>query len=241
MSGYFDIHSHILPGLDDGAKSLDDSKEMLYIAYDNGINHIIATPHYRENRFTSGIEEIQGAYNQVKDLIAREGLDISLYLGNEIYYSHDTSSLLIDGKILTMADSDYVLLEFSPASSYPYIKTALSNIIMSGYWPILAHFERYDNLVYNWEYIDEIINMGVLIQINSSTITGSVLAKPTRLVKKLLKYDLVDFIATDTHNNSNRAPSLEPCITYLGKKYGQDLVNKLLYINPMKIINNEYI
>ncbi len=241
MSEYFDIHSHILPGLDDGPLDLKTSKQMLYKAYDSGVGNIIATPHFREQRFTTSVAENKAAYKQVKDLIKEEGLDINLYLGNEIYYSSNTSKLLLDKEVLTMAGSDYVLLEFSPSSPYQYIKSGVQDIIMSGYIPILAHFERYNNIVSSWNHIEEIYDMGVCIQINASTITGSFLNKHTKLAKKLLKYDMVDFIATDSHNLDSRSPSLTDCINYIRKKYGNDLLNKLLYINPSKLINNEEI
>ena len=241
MNEYFDIHSHILPGLDDGAKNIEDSKQMLYTAYNNGIRHIIATPHFHEERFTSTLEEIRTSYEQVKRLIIDLGLDINLYLGQEIYYSSNTPSLLLEHKILTMADSDYVLLEFSTKATFQYIKSALQTIIMSGYIPILAHFERYDDIVSDWNHIDEIFDMGIYIQVNASTITGSIRHKPTRLVRKLLKYDMVHFMATDTHNNGTRPPNLQECINYLDKKYGQAHVDRLLHTNPSKIINNEEI
>lgn len=140
-----------------------------------------------------------------------------------------------------MAGSDYVLLEFLPKTDYQYIKSALQTIIMSGFWPILAHFERYVNIVNNWNHIDEILHMGVCIQVNASTITGPSLNKSTRLVRRLLKYDIIDFIATDTHNDSSRPPNLSDCVEYINKKYGRDYVDKLLYENPMRLINNEEI
>ena len=239
MSEYFDIHSHILPGLDDGAKNLEQTKKMLHNAYDDGIGHIIATPHFRENMFVSTKEEIKKAYKEVQELITSEGLDITLYLGNEIFYSSNTSTLLLDNELLTMADSDYVLLEFSPSSPYHYIKAGLQTVIMSGYIPILAHFERYANIVNNWTYIEEVFDIGVYIQINTSTITGPMFNKSTRLAKQLLKYDMVHFIASDSHNDDSRSSNLSECITYLRKKYGQGLVDKLLYHNPNMIINNE--
>ena len=213
------------------------------MAYKDGIRHIIATPHFREGRFTSSKEDILLAYKKTKELIIEEGLDISLHLGNEIFFIHNVSELLINKDIFTMADSDYVLIEFSPSSSYQYIKSALQTLIMNGYFPILAHFERYNNIIDNWNYIDEFYDMGVYFQVNASTITGSITKKPARFARKLLKYNLIDFIATDTHNDSNgyssRTPTVNKCVSYLQKNYGQDLVDRLLHINPSKIISND--
>ena len=213
------------------------------MAYKDGIRHIIATPHFREGRFTSSKEDILLAYKKTKELIIEEGLDISLHLGNEIFFSHNVSELLINKDIFTMADSDYVLIEFSPSSSYQYIKSALQTLIMNGYFPILAHFERYNNIIDNWNYIDEFYDMGVYFQVNASTITGSITKKPARFARKLLKYNLIHFIATDSHNDSNghssRTPTIDKCVAYLQKSYGQDLVNMLLHFNPSKIITND--
>lgn len=232
-----------MPGLDDGASNLEETKNMLHMAYNEGIRHIIATPHFREERFTSSKHDINLAYKKTKELILQEGLDINLYLGNEIYFSHNVSELLISNNIYTMAGSDYVLVEFSPSSSYQYIKSALQTLIMNGYFPILAHFERYNNIVNNWSYIDELYDMGIYFQVNASTITGAITKKPTRFVRKLLKYNMIHFIATDTHNDSNgyssRTPTINKCVSYLQKSYGQDLVNMLLHFNPSKIITND--
>lgn len=213
------------------------------MAYEEGIRHIIATPHFREDRFTSSKEDILLAYKKTKKLIIEEGLDISLHLGNEIFFSHNVSELLINKDIFTMADSDYVLIEFSPSSSYQYIKSALQTLIMNGYFPILAHFERYNNIINNWSYIDGLYDMGIYFQVNASTITGPITKKPARFARKLLKYNMIHFIATDTHNDSNgyssRTPTINKCVSYLQKNYGQDLLNMLLHFNPSKIITND--
>ena len=232
-----------MPGLDDGASYLEETKNMLHMAYKDGIRHIIATPHFREERFTSSKEDIYLAYKKTKELILQENLDISLYLGNEIYYSHNVNEFLINKDIFTMADSDYVLVEFSPSSSWQYIKSALQTLIMNGYFPILAHFERYNNIINNWNYVDELYDMGICFQVNASTITGSITKKPARFARKLLKYNMIHFIATDTHNDSNgyssRTPTINKCVSYIQKNYGQDLVNRLLHINPSKMISND--
>lgn len=243
ISGYFDIHNHILPGLDDGASNIEETKNMLHVAYKEGIRHIIATPHFREDRFPTSKQDVNLAYEKTKEIILQEGLDISLYLGNEVYFSHNVSELLVNNGIFTLAGSDYVLVEFSPSSSYQYIKSALQTLIINGFFPILAHFERYNNIINNWDYIDEFYNMGVYFQVNASTVIGSIIKKPTRFVRKLIKYDMVDFIATDAHNDnsgySSRTPTISTCVSYLQKNYGQDLVYRLLHLNPSKIITNE--
>lgn len=245
ISEYFDVHSHVLPGLDDGAKNIEESKNMIHMAYNEGISHIIATPHFREGMFTSSKEDIESSYNKVKELIAQEGLDINIYLGNEVFFSHSVCDKLINNEIYTLADSNYVLVEFSPNAQYHYIKSALQTLMMSGYYPILAHFERYINVISNWDHVNEIFDMGVYFQVNASTLSASVTRKPTRFARKLLKYGMVDFIATDGHNDHHgspsRIPTIKKSVSYISKNYGQDLVDKILYSNPSKIISNELI
>lgn len=215
------------------------------MAYNEGIRYIITTPHFREGMFVSSNQEIESAYAKVKELIVQEGLDINIYLGNEIFFSHKAFDKLINNEIYTLANSNYILVEFSPNSQYYYIKSSLQTLIMGGYYPILAHFERYNHISSNWDHINELFDLGVYFQINASTLSGSIRHKPTRYARKLLKYGMVDFIGTDGHNDnsglSSRTPTIKECVSYISKNYGQGLVDKLLYSNPRKIILNELI
>lgn len=241
MLGYFDIHSHILPGIDDGAQSLTETVKMLHIAHKEGIRSIITTPHFHEGRFRISKKQIREALHKVEQAIKDENLDISLYLGNEIYYSQSSLELLIKKQIFTLAESNYVLVEFSPMAPFQYIKSGLQSFVLNGYWPILAHVERYKSVAKDIDRVYDLIELGGYIQVNAGTVAGDLGRKNQRIVKKLLKNNTVHFIGTDSHSERSRAPRMEKSISYIRKKFGEDMVKELFYINPKKIIENKYI
>ncbi len=237
---FIDLHCHILPGVDDGASSRSQSIEMLKIAYKNGFGTICATPHFREPRFVNEIEKLQEEVRWLQEEANRLKLPIKILLGNEIYYGQGILEKLENGKCLPMAGTKYVLVEFHPAVDYRSLQRGLKEIRLGGYRPILAHIERYA-CMYNdgISYAEELIDMGVVIQVNASSFKDGF--KTARFVKKLLKYELVHLIATDSHSDGTRSPNIESCVSYITKKYGEDYVEELLSHNPKKILNNEYL
>lgn len=241
MEGYIDIHSHILPGFDDGSRSIEQTMSMAEIAQMEGIRVIIATPHFKLGRIMPSPLEIEKCLNQIQDKLDSQGSQIRLLPGSEIYYSHDIASLLSEKKILTLAFSRYVLVEFSPFVEYRYIKSALQDLLLEGYLPIIAHIERYHNLWKDYEIIQEIVNMGAYVQVNAPSILGDLGKKHKKRCKHLLKDKLVHFIATDSHNPDNRAPILKKCMAYIEKKYDIEYINQIFVENPNKILNDEFI
>lgn len=232
-----DIHCHILPGVDDGAKSMEQSMEMIDIAYENGIDTIIATPHHMpegRNVSPTGIKERVAklqAYADEKDY------DMTILAGNEIYYHSDVPELLDENQICTLAGTNCVLVEFSPMDESRYIRNSLSELQNMGYAPIIAHVERYVSLMKApFEKLQELRDMGILIQVNAASVMGGFGKATKSTVEKLLKNRLVDFIATDAHSNGTRSPKIRECAEYLSGKYSPDYVEALLYDNAEKYI-----
>ncbi len=192
-----DIHSHIIPFIDDGSKSAEESLKMLKEAINNGITDIIATPHYCPNRkYVSTVSEIKEAYNSFLDEVKKANLPTNLYLGEEIYYSDydDIISKLDNGELLTLNNTKYVLIEFSPKKMPENLFELLYNLNLHGYKPIIAHIERY-----KWATLDIVTRIkdeGGFIQINAFSLS---VIKTCRFCKKLIKNGLVDFIASDIH------------------------------------------
>lgn len=238
MIGLIDIHSHILPGLDDGARDMEQTKNMLKIAEEEGIRFIIATPHYHEGVSTNSIETLNESYKKVQQVLSDMNSPIEIHLGTEIYYSHESVHLLKERYIPTMAGSRYVLVEFSPRADYRYIKNGIQDFLWEGYSPILAHTERYENLVLKMDYVEELIEMGAYVQVNAASIAGDNGRMHEKLSKKLLKKGLVHFVSTDSHSERSRSPKLEKCVNYITKKYGTDYVSELLIENPQKVLKN---
>ncbi|QHQ59976.1 hypothetical protein Ana3638_03590 [Anaerocolumna sedimenticola] len=241
MEGYIDIHSHILPGLDDGAESMEQTINMFKIAYEEGIRTIIATPHFYTGGKIPSLPELIDCRNRVTEELNKSLPEMILNLGGEIYYSHECIKLLKNKQIPALADSRYLLVEFSVMADYPYMKKAVQEILINGYIPILAHIERYDNLVKDLEQVQEVIHMGAYVQINAQSIIGDNGFTYKRITRKLLKNNLVHIIATDSHSDEEKSPRLKKCAAYLTKKYGEAYTNELLRENQKKIIRNQYI
>lgn len=239
--GYIDIHCHIIPHVDDGARNSNQALNMINIAYKNGIRTMIATPHYEVGRYEDNKDEIEKYYLKLKALIARKYPDFNLFLGNEIFFSYGVVDSLNENKINTMAGSRYVLIEFSPNEKLEYINKSLNEIINGGYIPILAHTERYEEVMASLDNVEKLVDAGVYIQINASTIAGRNGKGIRRKVLKLIKNGLVHFVGTDTHSDGRRAPELTECIKYLEKKTDTKTVSRLLMENAKKIIMNESI
>ncbi len=238
---YIDIHSHLLPGIDDGAKNLEMSMEMFRIAADNGIGQMIMTPHNKPMHKNAGPAKIERMTQQLQECLKKEKIDLQLYTGNELYYRSDVLEELEGGNALTMANSGYVLIEFGPMDAYEYIRSGIYKIMAGGYRPILAHVERYGNVCAKEERVRDLIAMGCYIQVNAGSIMGQYGLQTRLFTRRLLKQRLVHFVASDAHNTEKRSPAISECAKYLEKKFGEDYARRLLRDNPMCVINNEYI
>lgn len=239
--GYIDIHCHIIPHVDDGARTTNQALNMVNIAYKNGIRTMIATPHYEVGRYEDNKEEIEKYYAKLQNVVAKKYPDFRIFLGNEIFFSYGVVDSLEEKKIYTMAESRYVLVEFSPNDRLEYINTSLYELISAGYMPILAHAERYEEVMESLDNIEKLVDAGVYIQINSSTIAGRNGRRIRRRVLKLIKDGLVHFIGTDTHSDGRRSPDITECMKYLQKKTDERTINRLLRENALKVIQNEAI
>ena len=237
---YFtDIHCHMLPDTDDGAKDKMQAAEMLRIAWQEGIRTICVTPHYRPHRFPVDEAVLKDRLDWLRQMAARIDKSIRIVRGNELYYSESGLEDLESGKCRTLNGSRYVLVEFSPAAGRGAITGGLSRILSCGFEPVLAHVERYESVMQDWRYVEELRRQGAVIQVNAQTVMGDYGLKAKRGVKKLLKKQLVDVIATDAHSSGRRSPRLKECGEFLEKKFGKDYAEALLLKNPDKILRNE--
>lgn len=241
MEGFIDVHSHILPGIDDGSKTMDQTMNMLRMAYEDGIRTIIATPHAHEGRMQITISDLEESVKRVQENCIKRYPDMKLYLGCEIYYSHESIRLLNEKLIPTIAGTRYILVEFSPLAEFRYIKNALQEFLLEGYYPIIAHVERYRHITKDFNNVQEIINMGAYIQVNAMSITGEYGKEYQSAAKKLLKYDCIHLLGTDSHSDGGRSPRVRRCVDYILKKYGERYVREMLINNGNKVLSGQYI
>lgn len=239
---FADMHCHIIPQVDDGSESMEMSLAMLRIAMEQNIETIILTPHNKGGHHNVSLEGIDKRMDALYDETEKEGLYFDFYPGNEIMYDSTVPNRLNQGEICTMADSDYVLVEFKPWEEYTYIRDALRSLLYEGYRPILAHCERYECFLKDRNLVADLARAGVLIQLNSE---DCVPRFSNRRINKfchaLLEEELISFIGTDAHKDEGRTPMMLPCWEALTKKLDPDYVRKIMRENTLSVIRNEEI
>lgn len=238
---YVDIHNHMLPGVDDGSQSMEQSMKMLKIAYEEGIRAVCLTPHYMPPQYAHTAEELHKRKDQLQKRLIKNGIGIRLYLGNEIYYRDSAAEDVLGRKALTLENSRYVLVEFNVKESADRIERAVHSLANSGLRPVIAHLERYENLAGDLDMVEDLIDTGAYVQVNAGSIMGDYGHKLTKWTRTLLKNDLVHMVATDSHNETGRAPKLRECAEYLTRKFGEEYARLLLWENPCKVIENKFI
>ena len=223
-----DIHSHILPMIDDGASSVEMALEMLKMAYEDGTNSIILTPHFaRVYGFDNSNEKIKEIYEDLKYIIKYERIPIDIYLGCEYLYTTKQALNEEIHEITLMNQTDYILMEFYFDVDGNTILEAVDNILEKGYIPILAHPERYDCIQEDIDIILEAKEKGAYLQMNK----GSILGRYGQIVKDtsfdLLMKDAYTFVGSDAHHPNRRTPMMYDAYQmikdHFGKTYAKDL------------------
>lgn len=233
---YIDIHSHIVPGIDDGAVNDAMALKMLKIAYKSGTRHIIATPHYVYGNTRYAFGTIIEKCNEINKLAKSVGIDVNVYPGCEIFINPELLELYEQRLIDTLSLSRYMLIEFPMMSIPPYAEEVLYNIQLKGITPIIAHPERYSEIQSRPEILEAFVNRGILTQVNSGSITGLYGREAKKTAMKLLKMALVHFVASDSHTDGKRNPNLSKAAKIVERKFGVKIREDLFTNNGMKII-----
>lgn len=232
-----DIHSHLLYGIDDGSKSLEDSVRIISDLSKIGYTDIILTPHYISNtKYNSSKNNNLKLFDNLKVALRENGININLYLGNEIYINHRISDLLDDGKISSLNDSKYLLIELPMNGEYDYMDV-FEDLIYDGYKIILAHPERYHSFQKNFDKIYELEEIGVYFQCNIESILGSYGKGAIKMVKRMYKEKKVSFLATDIHHRKRDYKKFDKAKKKIRKYLSSSELEDLLINNPSKIIN----
>lgn len=241
-----DIHSHIIFDVDDGPKTLEDSRRLLEESYRQGVRTIISTSHRRKGMFETPEEKIAANFKQVQDLAKQVADDLTVLYGAEIYYTSDVLKKLEEGTFPSLGGTKYVLIEFSMNTPYKDIHSALGNVIRLGMTPVVAHIERYHCLENDEDRVSELINMGCYMQVNSSNILkpklfGDRYKFMKKRVQFFLERDLVHFVASDMHNLDDRPPYMQKAYQIVAKKYGAERAEELFKTNQEILLSNEFI
>lgn len=236
-----DVHSHILPNIDDGSRSIEETFNLIKEAKEAGFEGIVCTSHYMENYYETNRPEREVWINAIHENLENKNIDMNLYLGNEIYMSDNIIELLEDGKATTMNDTSYVLFELpmnaEPMNLYDMVYEMQQYKIV----PILAHPERYSFVQTDPELIYDLIDKGVLMQANYGSIIGQYGKKAQMIVQKFLENNMIHMLGTDVHRQNTIYPKIPEIILELKALIGEEKVKELTTINPELVINNKRI
>lgn len=230
------IHCHMLYGVDDGAADEKMMQRMLDISYRSGVRTVCMTPHHNPRYFHSVPERIADSYERAVRYAREKYPDMTLFLGQELYCCHDSVADLINGKCLTLNKTRNVLLEFDPYADGNEIIGGASRLLASGFIPLIAHIERYSAITAKPELIKKLRALGAGIQVNAAAVMGKYGFFEKHYVLHLIKKGLVDVIADDCHDVTDKPPCLAEAYNAVCRKFGEDVAIKLFVRTPLSIL-----
>lgn len=232
-----DIHSHILPGVDDGAKTEADSIAMAKAAIDEGIDTIIATPHHRNGQFENDRQMILTNVSILNDLFAKEDIPLTVLPGQEVRINGDMIEDIHNGELLALNDTKYLFVEF-PSDHVPrYAKQMLFDIQVAGYTPIIVHPERNRELLEHPSKLYEFVRKGALTQVTAGSVVGKFGKSIQKFSNQLIEANQTHFIASDAHNTTTRGFVMNDAFQDVKNKHGHDYFYMLME-NSQLLVDN---
>ena len=232
-----DIHSHIIPGIDDGAKNIEVTLNMLKNAEKDGTKKVVATPHYCIGYGEATMEEIKVFVKDLNNKVKEENINIEIYSGQEVYFSENIIDDYKKGIIGTINDSRYMLIEFPMDKFDSNIFDVIYELQLMGVMPIIAHPERYVPIIENPVLINKFINEGYLFQVNAGSLEGKFGKKIKKTTELLISNGIYSFIGSDAHNEKSRPTGLSEAFKIANKL--NEKSEELFIANSIKILNNE--
>jgi protein-tyrosine phosphatase len=237
-----DLHCHILPGLDDGAKTLDEAIEMARIAAVEGIKTIIATPHLFRGGQINDVATVEEKQRELIDALANRHIPIEIKRGAEVHFSHNlVKEIRSDRSRLVLNGSSYMFVEFPSSHIYQGAKNAFFDLMSEGIVPIIAHPERNAIFARNPGLLFELVQQGALVQVNAGSLTLVYGHQPAEVVLRFLEWDLVHFIGSDGHNTHSIPPRLAEAAKKVEILVGQKAARALVSDNPKAVLEDREI
>lgn len=234
-----DLHSHLLPGVDDGAQDLETSLAMARIAVADGIEHIACTPHITPGVYDNTGPDIQARIDLLSNELEREGINLGLWVGADAHVDPALVSRIESGIVPTLAGSKYLLLEPPHHVAPPRLADLVKELVKAGYVPIITHPERLRWIETHYELFRSLVGHGALVQLTAGSITGGFGNRPRYWSERMLDEGIVDIVATDAHNTTGRPPILSVARDALAKRLGDDEAHELVYNRPARVLRND--
>ena len=234
----FDTHCHILPMVDDGASSLQESLNMIKMAYEDGVRAILATPHKNHPIDFRPQNTSEEAFELLRSSVAEIYPDFELYLGAEFYITDDYLDVLEKNeRELVSASSGYILIEFDRGVRYQHMSDVVHELKVRGFRPIIAHAEMYSALTDSPENVYRLKDQGALIQLTAASIEGKRGSRITSFCESLIRNSAADFAVSDAHGEHRRKPLLSSAYRKVTEFAGKESADRLFIINPQLMIS----
>lgn len=234
-----DLHSHILPGLDDGASTMEESLAMARMAVADGIKVMACTPHIVPGLYDNDRETIAPAVKALKKKLKEEEIELDLILGADVHAAPDLVNKISEKTVPTLHNSRYFLFEPPHHVLPPRLAELVERLIEAGFLPILTHPERLTWIRSQYEVVTRINAKGCLMQITAGSLTGSFGKTAQYFAERMLDEGRVDILATDTHNTKGRPPILSKAREFVEDRLGAAEAHRMVFDFPARIILNE--
>ena len=234
-----DIHSHILPGIDDGAKDIAMSLEIARLAVADGTKFMACTPHFMPGMYDTSMETLHSGIRQLQKKLNEQAIDLTLIAGGDIHVSPDLRQKLDQGKVPSLGGTRYFLFEPPHHVLPPNLVNLCKQLLEHGYVPILTHPERLTWIENHYDVMCTLDEMGVPIQLTAKSITGEFGKRPKYWSDRMLNEGRVDLIASDAHNPTSRPPGLSKARDEIDRILGRQATITIVYDNPALLLQNK--
>ena len=232
-----DLHSHLLHGVDDGPESFEMSMEMLRSACESGIRVVVATPHILDSFQNEDL--ILSRFRKITEVIIEEKLEIDVFVASEINFQFGIEDFL-ESSIGTYRGMGRHFLVETTLTHYPkHFEETLAKIIQSGKTPIFAHPARVGPIVGDIELIYRLVNMGLLMQVNSGSLLGVFGSKVSTFAWEIVEKKMAHFVASDAHNMRRRSFNLKEAWHEVRDRIDEETADRLMFHNPLKVLSGE--
>ena len=233
-----DLHSHLLPGIDDGARTMEDALQLARVAVEDGIQHITFTPHIHPGRFDNSVSTIQPVFEQFQQALKEEGISLSVAMSGEVRLSAEVLMLVAQNQVPFLGEWEgkkVMLLELPhshiPPGSDKLVKWLLDRNIL----PMIAHPERNKDIIRDLDTISPFVEVGCLFQVTAMSIAGRFGVPSAQRSMELLENDWITVLATDAHNLEHRPPVLSEGYRAAKAVVGEEAARALVVDNPARI------
>lgn len=236
-----DLHTHFIPGVDDGADSIKEAVEMARLAVEEGVSHAVLTPHHNKYWVTNPKEKVLARIGEVEEAVTQAGIPLTFSASQEIRLNEEFLEELFAGNYLSLDQTGkYYLVEFSWRDFPPFAKRYLQEMIAADMTPVIAHPERQRAFLDNPKLLPSLIEMGCLAQVTATSIIGGYDEEIEKAAHEMIQAGMIHTIASDVHNTSIRPFNLQAAFQRLEKEYGVAYKNYLVE-NARKIFEGKEI